>query len=155
VNIDGLQNTLPVGLNRDPLLSTCCTQPQVWDSTSNSCVDPLVVTCITTPSLIGTNTQVMWNVGYQSGGTGLINCSDWQGADQFDSTNYPCYASQTYTTTGTKNAAVTVVSGGQTVYQTCTVQVNECSSTPPTPNSKLCTDGPVTAPDDAVGTLET
>lgn len=147
-NIADIQDPVPAGMTRFPS-GNCCTDPQVWDTITTACVDPLTVTCTGAPDPAGTGQVATWTSTI-TGGVAIKNYT-WSGTDTL--TGNTANTSKMYVTSGTKTANVAVTSGSQSLADTCTIQVNVCSVTPPTMNSIVCTDGPVPALNGAAGVL--
>ncbi|MEN9649340.1 MAG: hypothetical protein RL094_307 [Candidatus Parcubacteria bacterium] len=75
--------------------------------------------CVATPSSVGINQTVTWNV-YASGGNGNYGYY-WSGTDSLF--GYSQYIQKSYSYAGTKQASVTVTSGGQSITATCNADV--------------------------------
>ncbi len=94
------------------------------NATVNTPVQNLVVSCYPTNSNVQAGNNITWNTSV-SGGTGSYNYS-WSGTDNLYGTG--SVVSQYYSQTGTKNALVTVTSGGQTASASCSANVNQVYS---------------------------
>lgn len=100
-----------------------CASDMVWDTTIQSCVPPLTVTCSGMPSPVATHKNVTW-IASPSGGNGIFSYN-WAGSVAGDGIS----RRTSYTTAGTKTASVTVISGNQTATsQSCVVdvEVDQC-----------------------------
>jgi len=122
------------------------TTPSVWvesntvkTTITKDCPLPLElsVTCTANPSAVQTGDAVTWS-STASGGVGSYTYS-WTGDDGFSSTDQT--DSKSYTSSGTKNATVTVTSSSETISKTCTTSVASPTSSP-SPLSGSCAVSP-------------
>jgi hypothetical protein len=96
--------------------------------------EQLIAICYSTQNNPQVGDLVSWQV-MQSGGGDSVTYK-WVGTDGLSGTN--SQTTKTYTTTGRKDALVTITSGGQTTSAACYVNVSAVSASPtpsPTPTS--------------------
>ncbi len=79
--------------------------------------------CVGNPSNVGVNQTVTWTV-YPTGGNGSYGYA-WSGTDSLY--GYSQYVDKSYSYTGTKQATVTVTSGGYSTSAVCNVNVGNGS----------------------------
>jgi hypothetical protein len=93
------------------------------NASGNFCtnVEPLTISCSASPSVINVNESTSWNA-LASGGVGSYLYS-WTGTDSLYGSSQS--VSKNYSISGTKNATVTVTSGGQTASANCSATVNQ------------------------------
>ncbi|MFZ2038550.1 MAG: carboxypeptidase-like regulatory domain-containing protein, partial [Minisyncoccia bacterium] len=105
-----------------------------WDAST------LSVTCSGSPSSLAINGNVVWTA-VPLDGSGYTY--SWSGTDSLSGTNST--TSLTYTTSGTKNAFITVTSGLNTATSTCSILVNSGGGTV-VDTTLTCTNGATNYP---------
>ena len=88
---------------------------------NNTVDDELIVTCSTNHSSVDVDEDVIWRAT-ASGGDGVYDY-EWTGTDDLEGDTRN--VTWSYDNGGTKRGRITVTSGGQTAYTSCTVRVNE------------------------------
>lgn len=109
---NGSTYVTPVVTNTTPIYN--------YNGYTNTTVAPLYVSCYPTPTGITVGNSVTWGSSV-SGGNGSYYIT-WSGSDGLSGNGSTI--SKTYYSQGSKNASVTVTSGGQTLSQNCSGSVN-------------------------------
>jgi hypothetical protein len=91
-----------------------------YNNNNNNNYNTLSATCYASPTSIGVGQTMNWRVSAYGGNGGSYYYS-WSGSDGLSGNG--SNLSMSYNTPGTKNATVTVTSGGQTISRNCDTSV--------------------------------